>query len=118
MKDFLNRYMAKNRDLSHQDEKELTRTFNRTVAVITKAIGHRAFRPVRAVNAAVIDSLMTGVAHRLAKGPIKKSEKLLRAYELLLQNKKYRDAVETGTSQEANVSMRLDEAQKAFADVK
>jgi len=118
MKDFLNRYMAKNRDLGHQDEKELTKIFNKTVAVITKAIGHRAFRPVRAVNAAVIDSLMTGVAHRLAKGPIKKNKQLLKAYDSLLQNKRYREAVETGTSQEANVSMRLDEAQKAFADVK
>jgi hypothetical protein len=118
MKDFLNRYMAKNRDLAHQSEKELKNTFRNTVAVIAEVIGHRAFRPVRAVNAAVIDSLMTGVARRLAKGAIKKSAQLLKAYEELLDNKKYRDAVETGTSQEANVAARLEEATKAFADVK
>jgi hypothetical protein len=118
MKDFLNRYMAKNRDLARQDEKELNNTFTNTVAVIAEVIGHRAFRPVRAVNAAVIDSLMTGLARRLAKGPIKKSDQLLKAYEALLENKKYRDAVETGTSQEANVVARLEEATKAFADVK
>jgi hypothetical protein len=61
---------------------------------------------------------MTGVARRLAKGAIKKSAQLLKAYEELLDNKKYRDAVETGTSQEANVAARLEEATKAFADVK
>jgi hypothetical protein len=118
MKDFLNRYMARNRDLAHQGEKELTEAFGNTVAVIAAAIGHRAFRPVRAVNAAVIDSLMTGVARRLAKGPITKNNQLLQAYEALLGNKRYRDAVETGTSQEANVTARLEEATKAFANVK
>src|ERR1039457_3505323 len=60
MKDFLNRYMASNRDLARQSEKELTTVFERTTTVIADAIGSRAFRPVRAVNAAVIDSLMTG----------------------------------------------------------
>jgi hypothetical protein len=118
MKDFLNRYMAQNRDLAHQSEKEITTTFNNTVAAIAQVIGHRAFRPVRAINAAVIDSLMTGVARRLASGPIRDEAELLRCYEELLNNKKYRDAVETGTSQEANVATRLDEATKAFASVK
>ena len=56
MKDFLNRYMSQNRDLKHQSEKEITNTFGSTVAAIADGIGHRAFRPVRAINAAVIDS--------------------------------------------------------------
>lgn len=118
MKDFLNRYMASNRDLAHQSEEELTQTFGGAVAAIAGVVGHRAFRPVRAINAAVIDSLMTGVAHRLATGPIKNTDQMLRAYEALLANKEYRAAVETGTSQEANVAARLDEARKAFAAVK
>lgn len=118
MKDFLNRYMAQNRDLAHQTEEDLNRTFRNTVAIIASVIGHRAFRPVRAVNAAVIDSLMTGVARRLAKGPIKNKRQLLKAYKELLRNRKYREAVETGTSQEANVAARLEQATRAFADVK
>jgi len=118
MKDFLNRYMAQNRDLTHQTEADITGTFKDTVATIVKGIGHPAFRPVRAINAAVIDSLMTGVARRLAKGPIQNPNQLKECYETLLGNKKYRDAVETGTSQEANVSTRLDEATQAFASVK
>jgi len=118
MKDFLNRYMASNRDLAHQSEKELTKTFSGTVSAIASVVGHPAFRPVRAINAAVVDSLMTGVAHRLAAGPVKDTEQFLHAYETLLANKTYRDAVETGTSQEANVTTRLDEAKKAFAAVK
>jgi hypothetical protein len=118
MKDFLNRYMAKNRDLAHQGEKELIATFNNTVTVIAEAIGHRAFRPELALNAAVIDSVMTAVARRLATGPITSNDDLRRSYEALLRNSEYRDAVETGTSQEAKVAKRLDEATKAFAKVK
>ena len=118
MKDFLNRYMSQNRDLTHQSEEEISETFNNTVACIAKGIGGRAFRPVRAVNAAVIDSLMTGVARRLAHGPIKTPAELMSRYKKLIKNKKYRDAVETGTSQEANVAARIAEATKAFASVK
>lgn len=117
MKEFLNRYMAANRDLTRQSEAQLTEIFERTTSVIAEAIGPRAFRPVRAVNAAVIDSLMTGVARRLTTGPIERTDQLRERYRALLNNKEYVNAVETGTSQEANVSTRLRLATEAFASV-
>jgi hypothetical protein len=118
MKDFLNRYMASNRDLQKQTEKDLQATFHGTVSVLAIAVGARAFRLVRAVNAAVIDSVMTGLARRLAKGPIRDKKQLVETYEALLKNEDYRTAVETGTSQEANVTNRLRLATAAFAEVK
>jgi hypothetical protein len=118
MKDFLNRYMAKNKDLKHQDEKELTKLFEETTKAIEEGIGNKAFRPVRAVNAAVIDSLMVGVATRLKEGPIRKPEQLEKHYKTLLETLNYRAAIETGTSQEANVKNRLDLAIDEFASVK
>lgn len=118
MKDFLNRYMSQNRDLAYQSEAEIIKVFGGTVATIANGIGNRAFRPVRAVNAAVIDSVMTGIARRLAIGPIQAPSELPGCYEKLITNTAYRNAVETGTSQEANVATRLDEATKAFASVK
>jgi hypothetical protein len=110
--------MASNQNLQRQSEAELTRTFDQTVAVIAKQIGPKAFRPVRAVNAAVIDSLMTGLARRLATGPIKRIEQVREHYEQLLKTQVYWDAVQTGTSQEANVAARIDQATKEFALVK
>jgi hypothetical protein len=61
---------------------------------------------------------MVGVARRLSAGPIKRSEQLVEHYDELLKDRKYLDAVETGTSQEANVSTRLQLATEAFASVK
>jgi hypothetical protein len=116
MKDFLNRYMAGNRTLARQNEKVLRDIFTRTTEIISTSIGQRAFRPVRSINAAVIDSLMTGIARRLARGPIKKPQVLAARYDVLMANKDYLSAVETGTSQETNVNTRLELATKAFAD--
>ena len=118
MKDFLNRYMASNRALVRQNEGELTTVFERTTTMIAEAIGPQAFRPVRAVNAAVIDSIMTGVARRLATDTIKKTKQLVGNYKALLKNKDYLNSVETGTSQEANVTTRLQLATEAFTSVK
>lgn len=118
MKDFLNRYMASNRHLQRQDQDELRNVFTATTDLIYRAIGPKAFRPKRAVNAAVVDSLMTGIARRLAKGPISEETELKRRYDDLMTDEHYRSAVETGTAQEANVGNRLSLAEAAFAQVK
>jgi Protein of unknown function DUF262 len=118
MKMFLNRYMATNRGLAAQSEKELTDIFTSTTRTILEGIGVKAFRPRRAVNAAVVDSLMTGVARRLiASGPIKDLGSLKAQYESLIADKAYLDATETGTSQAANVTARLSRAEQAFSQI-
>jgi Protein of unknown function DUF262 len=119
MKDFLNQYMATNRRLERQSEKELKEIFCQTTSTLCEAIGQRAFRPRRAVNTAVVDSLMTGVATRLvAQGPIQDMHQFKERYENLLKNKVYIAAVESGTSQEESVATRLRLAKQAFAEVK
>jgi hypothetical protein len=116
MKGFLNRYMATNRDLSRQPEKDLRSIFTRTTKTILDGIGIKAFRPRRAVNAAVVDSIMIGVARRLQHTKVlKDSEALKKSYRSLMRDRKYVQAIETGTSQEANVATRLSRAAKAFS---
>ena len=117
MKEFLNRYMAGNKDLARQPEDELARTFTDTVTVLDEAVGARAFRPARVVNAAVVDSLMTGLTRRIKEGPINDLPQLAHEHAVLMRNQSYRGAVETATSQEANVKTRLELATRAFANV-
>lgn len=118
MKDFLNRYMAANRNLEKQPQLELQKIFDTTTRTILEGIGHKAFRPKRAINAAVVDSLMTGIAKRLlANGKIKDMDMLKNRFKELMQDSKYMDAVEKGTSQEANVKTRLSSAEEAFSQI-
>jgi hypothetical protein len=117
MKGFLNRYMATNRNLQKQSGERLRALFEGTVKTIAEGIGPRAFRPKRAVNAAVVDSLMTGIAKRLStkRGTIKNVAELNRQFDRLMADADYISSVETGTSQEANVGNRLTKAEAAFA---
>ena len=118
MKDFLNRYMAGNRELQRQSEKELKGLFSDTAEIIFSAIGQKALRPRGAVNAAVVDSLMTGIATRLSqKGQVKSKEQLRKQYDSLLNTRDYLAAVETGTAREAIVETRVRLAKMAFAEV-
>jgi hypothetical protein len=119
MKDFLNLYMATNRHLKKQSKKELFEIFAKTSQTILSAIGPKAFRPQRAINAAVLDSVMTGVAERiLAKGEIKSKGLLKECFGHLMNDAEYMAAVETGTAQEANIKTRFTKAEMSFANVR
>ncbi len=117
MKNFLNRYMAANRALEKHSEVELRALFESTVAAIHDYIGSRAFRLRNAVNAAVLDSVMVGVAARLAKGPIESPEQLKAAYTELLARKDFLAAASRATADEESVKTRLRVAREAFASV-
>jgi len=117
MKGFLNRYMAANKDLEKQSEATLRRLFETTVAVVMRAIGLRSFRPKHAINAAVLDSVMVGIASRLSAGPITAEDRIRHVYDTLLANPAYQEATTRSTADEENVRTRLRLAKDAFAAV-
>jgi hypothetical protein len=115
MKDFLNRFMAANRTLERHSEKEIRALFDETVAAVHNDIGARAFRIKSAVNAAVVDSVMVGVAARIGSGIPPKAGALNSAYTRLLNDKWFVEAVSRATADEENVKTRLQLAKSAFA---
>jgi Protein of unknown function DUF262 len=118
MKGFLNRYMATNRDCKKQTAKELRTVFESTAALVNHAFGNGAFRLAAALNAAVLDSVMTGLAHRLATGkPVKDLESVRDAYEALIADPDYRQTVERATADEDSVRTRLSLGRAAFTNV-
>ena len=118
MKAFLNRYMASNHDLSKQAENVIIPIFENTVSTILSGIGKSAFRPFSgAINVAVLESVMYGVAARLATGPIKETVALKTAYDALLVSDSYKNAVSSGTANEESVTARLSAAKAAFANL-
>jgi hypothetical protein len=117
MKGFLNRYMSANKSLERQTKEDLKQVFIPLVGLISLALGSRAFRPSRALNAAVCDSVMVGLAKRLARdgtGEHIDRVKLKAAYEGLLVDAAYRDSITRATANEDSVSYRLSAATTAF----
>lgn len=117
MKSFLNKYMAINRHLKKQSEDEISKIFVSTVDEISENIGSLAFRPSAALNVAVADSVMVGVATRLAKGEIKDKKAFKAAHSRLFNDADYIALVSGSTADEENVRKRIDIAIKAFDSV-
>jgi hypothetical protein len=121
MKGFLNRYMNHNRQLDRQSEEEITATFTQTISAVYRSVGADAFRlhPHRAhaLNAAVFDSVMVGLARRLNDGPIHDYEALSDLYERLLADDDYQSSCSRATATPSKVRRRLSLATHAFADL-
>ena len=117
MKDFLNKYMASRSNVEDDEANRLTGTFGSTADIILEALGDRAFRLGTAVNAAVLDSVMVGVAVRLEAGAISDPQTLSVAYDSLIQNEDFLQAVERATADEDAVQSRMALSIEAFAGV-
>lgn len=114
MKGFLNKYMSTNKDLQKQDEVQLRSIFEPIVEQVNRALGKKAFRPARALNAAVFDSVMVALATRIASGKPIDDAGIVSAYDGLLSDAAYRDATTHATANEDTVRFRLTSAMRAF----
>ena len=117
MKNFLNVFMRRNTNLERISGVELTRVFEETIDVIAHCIGFKAFKPQRALNAAMFDGIMVGVARRLKSGAITDCSTVKDNYNLLLANTKFVAASERATSNSDSVQERIALATEAFATV-
>lgn len=114
MKDFLNRYMASNRNLSVEKKAELVSLFKKTTGLILAALGKDALRPERAINAAFADAFMTGVARAILAGKEPDAQRIIAARGALLAGDEFVAAITTGTSQKPKVDKRISEAVAQF----
>ena len=117
MKSFLNSYMGSNRDLTINSKEELTTIFDNTIDIVYRSIGDEAFRPVKAINAAVFDAVMIGIATRLSEKEIEDLETVKVKYESLLAKPEFIESYKTSTSDEKIVKNRINLAIEAFKDV-
>ncbi len=115
LKTFLNHYLDANRNRS--DYETLFDLFRRAAAQLDDALGRTAFRPVRPLNAAILDSVFVGVMRRLEARPIASMEQLKKAYDALLSNDDYLSAIDKSTADETSVNRRIELATAAFRDV-
>jgi len=65
---FLNDYAAKMNRAPREKLDQLRQVFENTILLVDEALGNRAFRPVRSLNAAVFDAVMVGISSQLSAG--------------------------------------------------
>lgn len=119
MKGFLSSYMARRRTMRPALQRSFRALFEETCDSILSAIGKKAFKPRAAVNAALVDALMVGVAKRIqAKGPIMDVRALKTAYRELLEHDDFQQAIAKATADEESVKLRLRQASVAFARIR
>lgn len=116
VKTYLNHYLAKNRTRTDVEAVEIL--FGGATEAIHDKIGSKAFRPVRPLNAAVLDAIMVGVMRRLERGPIESQEDMVAAYASLIANTRFSAATTSSTAAEDSVEDRLELATEAFASVR
>ncbi len=112
MKLFLNNFMEKNQNFQLVSENHCVSTFVQTIEAIESALGPKAFRISRSLNAAIFDSFAPAVAKYQTFSP----QKIQKAYERLLKDEKYLTFVSKATANEKNVEGRRKLAFSAVRD--
>jgi uncharacterized protein DUF262 len=114
MRSFLNRYIGQNRFISKPQATEITELFTETITLADNAIA-RPFRLVNAINAAVYDSVMIGLARRIASGSTPRLSTIVSRYDALLEDHTFLENVERATADEESLKSRLTIATEFFA---
>lgn len=113
MKEFLNTFIGRNRYLNRYPYDSCAAAFTRSIAKIFDAVGPSAFKPRKALNAAVYDGVMVGLARQLAIEDIP-AEIVSERYSNLLDDTAFSEASERATADEESVRTRIERATLAF----
>ena len=115
MREFLTKFVGKNRNPGDAFLEKSSDIFVRTMSAFQGALGRAAFRPDRALNAAVFDSMSIALARRIAStGSAPSPDVIKAAHNDLLKDPEYVDAVSRRTANEQAVSTRMSKASECF----
>lgn len=113
LKNFLNTFMSRNRNLELYNKETLSNLFISTINLLVEAKGNELFRKGKSVNAAVFDSVMVAVAKRIQDRTLSVDE-CRSLYDSLMQNHTYLEYTITATADEKQIKGRISEAIKHF----
>lgn len=108
MKLFLNRFMVRNRQLDRYQAAELDSVLKPATKLLNGALGPAAFRPVRALNAAVTDALLVGVARRLHAATLSDRDGFKRAMQSVIEDEEFRNLYVENTTDPGKVGERIE----------
>ncbi|EKP4474697.1 DUF262 domain-containing protein [Cronobacter dublinensis] len=116
MIDFINKFCYKNRECKEKCG-YYEQIFTLTIQAFHSAIDEKLFRPIRALNVALYEACMVGLATRFDKGYPVDDEIVQIGYENLLSNPEFQDLTSQSTSDVKNVKRRMELAIEEFSRV-
>ncbi|WP_409191034.1 DUF262 domain-containing protein [Bradyrhizobium sp. RDM4] len=117
MRDFLNDF-ATSDGVGMQAIKLLSEQFGEAIKICNEGLGKSAFRPIRALNAAVYEAVIVGIAERLTQSPqVVNLNSVQNAYDKLLQDQNFLKACVSATATVESVKTRQRLAIAAFKSV-
>ena len=118
MSEFLTQFVGKNRNPDDVFLKEASDLFIKTMKEFDHALGSGAFRPDRALNAAVFDSMSVALAQKIVSSErAPKPEDIKMAHADLLSDLEYQEAVSRTTANEHSVRTRMKKAMERFGSL-
>jgi hypothetical protein len=116
LQEFLTKFVLDRRKPAPELLELYGKTFTEVADLWWEALGNRAFRPARAFNAAVFDSMFVGLAKRIEDCGAPDVAGIAKAYADLIKDDDYQRAIGTqSTSEETSVSTRLEKATNRMA---
>jgi uncharacterized protein with ParB-like and HNH nuclease domain len=117
MKEFLNRFAEKYRRIDSVTAHRFHSVFSDSVKIIREGIGDKAFKTKTTINAALYDSIMIGIARRIQSGPVMNLAMVRQKYDELMQDPRFKAAISSRTTDEAQVKDRLNHTTEAFRNI-
>lgn len=110
MKDFLSKFMLRNRAPGDERIEQLRQSFFQTAETVAAKLGDRPFNIRAGLNAAVFDAVFVAIGRNLGRVP----EDLPERYQGLLRDEQFRAATTSGTTDIEIVRKRLALAEKTL----
>lgn len=120
LKEYLNQFAKNRQNPPDSILRQYANTFKKVSDLWWEALEHKAFRPAHGrlahrLNAAVFDSMTVGLAQRIESPRQPHPVEIANAYQELMTDADYREAISHWTSSENAVTIRLEKATSRLA---
>lgn len=115
MAEFLNKFTQEHRNPSTEFLSRAEENFCETIDAFDRALSGRAFRPTRAFNAAVFDSMTVAMARRIRERGAPTDSETEKIHDDLLRDPEYSVVVSRSTGDFSPVARRIQIATKYFS---
>lgn len=117
MIEFINKYCSTNLNIAQDKANYLKTLFETITNLFIQAVPDKLFRPTRALNVALFDCCMVGLAKRIISGREIDHETVNKVYLRLLEIPQLQTFVSQSTSDAQNVKGRIEIATQLFLEV-